>query len=559
MHARGLTWILVDGEPAHVSRFAGLPPRRRPPVFCPQCGRRLTLKLGPILRHHAAHAAHDRCAATAPETALHLDVKHHLAASLRAAIGTGAPLVLRRQCADVCDVTELHTWLRDWDDVVVETTVAGGRARPDITLVRDGRPVAAIEVLVSHAVDEEKQRALAGVGVPWIEVRAAEALLGEEDAGGWTADLPLPVAREGTADRWGAWRCAAHEREHRVRIEALAERQARDAEAARRRSELRAARVVDVYQPGGARDRLIYRVEEVRLDGAVAALVLRRGTREIASAPTDDARESKRAAWSSLQRAYAADVERLTAAPGTFADSPMHWATGDAAENLVYEALADMVPGDPTPLVTRFPRRWYFARERGEWFLPRDMRAVHWDRPDRDAFAPHAAWRATRTVVRERPVPDDAWRGVAFASRPNALSFAGKARPDEQGPIAMIAVGGGTGAHGVRRAVVVLTGPADDADVRRVAEALASERVEAVWLSHPMDWRPAMADLSWAAAGRDERGRGVVVVDGVGVYRADAFVRAIERGDRRLSPAAIRAASASRMAGLASRSQGPGS
>jgi hypothetical protein len=45
----------------------------------------------------------------------------------------------------------------------------------------------------------------------------------------------------------------------------------------------------------------------------------------------------------------------------------------------------------------------------------------------------------------------------------------------------------------------------------------------------------------------------VVVVDGIGVYRAEQFLRAFGRGDRRLTPEAIRAKTAERVAVLGGR------
>ena len=82
MDILGLTWVIVDGKPRRVTDFAGLPLPRRPRATCPQCGGLLILKLGNVRRHHAAHAPHDRCAASRPETALHIDLKNHLATEL---------------------------------------------------------------------------------------------------------------------------------------------------------------------------------------------------------------------------------------------------------------------------------------------------------------------------------------------------------------------------------------------------------------------------------------------------------------------------------------------
>ena len=71
-----------------------------------------------------------------------------------------------------------------------------------------------------------------------------------------------------------------------------------------------------------------------------------------------------------------------------------------------------------------------------------------------------------------------------------------------------------------RRALVVLTAAVDDDVVRAVERSLDAEQIEHVWLSHPIDWKGSRSDLPWAAAARDARGRDVVLVDGVGVFRA---------------------------------------
>jgi hypothetical protein len=227
----------------------------------------------------------------------------------------------------------------------------------------------------------------------------------------------------------------------------------------------------------------------------------------------------------------------------------MRWASGNAAANLVEEALLDVRSPDPTPLVTRYPRRWYFARERGRWFLPADMRDVRWDRPEHDAFAAHPAWTASRAVVRERPVPEHAWRGVIFASRTSATAFGASTSTLPNGPIAVVPLECAD-VDQARRALVVLTGTVDDHVVRALDRSLDAERIEHVWLSHPTDWRSSRSDLPWAAAARDERGRDVVLVDGVGVFHASAFVKAFRRADAKVRPAEVRARMAARVSAL---------
>jgi hypothetical protein len=339
-------------------------------------------------------------------------------------------------------------------------------------------------------------------------VRGDEALLD------WTVGHPLPVVRAGT---FGPWRCERHALEAQT-------------------STLRAARVVDVYHPTGLRDRFIYRIDEWKLDGRFARMTLRRDGHEIASAGSD---------WKPrLREAFQADVARLTTKPRVFADSPMRWATGMAAENLVHEAMSDMPPYDSTPLATRFPRRWFFARNREEWFQPSDTRGVRWDRAEYDAFAPHPAWAATRAAVRERPAASGAWNTFVFANRPTAEMFGQPAsRITRDGPIAVVTLSD-------RRAIVVLTSGASDDVLARVAKPLDANGIEYLWVSSPRDWTGDRAHYFWAPAGRNPRGRGGVVLDGIGIYRAEDFATMFARGDRRVAPEVIRRCMAARLSSL---------
>jgi hypothetical protein len=542
-----LAWVLVDGAPYHVSTFAELPPRRRPAASCPQCGRRVTLKLGDIRRHHAAHRAGDVCAATHPETALHLNCKFTLAEALRAQAGAEARCATVRRCAgasgEPCDETLITEWLSGWDEVLVEHRVGDSR-RPDIVLLRgsaSGAAIGAIEVVVTNAVSAEKAGALATLGVPWIEVCGSSELAAR---GGWSPRDPLPVARVSGED---PWRCQVHAAQHRAVLDARAEQDAARIEAQRHASVLRAARVVDVYQASGARDRHIYRVVEQMTDGRVQSLELFRGRRALGSwavSPGDDPRTT---AWPQLGIAFAADVERLARDDASFTDSPMRWASGAAAEYIVEEALMDRVGNDPTPLATRYPRRWFYAAERHEWFLPRDMRDVRWDRDPLDFFAAHPAWTANRSAVREHPAPPGSWQTPVFASRPTAAMFlpAPSVRI-EGGEIATVDVAA-PGAQNTRRTVVVIERAAPADTIQAVASRLDAESIDAVWLSHPLDWSSAFARFVWAAAGRDARGYGAVVIDGVGVFRAAQFLRALARNDPRLRGEAIRRAMSGRV------------
>lgn len=549
--ASSLEWVVVDGVPRHVSVFATVPPRRRPPAFCPNCARQITLKLGSVRRHHAAHQPAQICAATRPETALHINCKLALAAALSDARGTRAAISLVRRCAatlgnaDACDETRVVEWISAWDDVQVEHRIGNAR-RPDILLLREGVAIGGVEILVSHEVSPDKATVLAELGVPWIEVVATEELA---TVGGWTPAEPLIVLH--TSDE-REWRCAAHAAAHGALLDARDATRLAEREAARHSVTLVAARVVDVYHAGGARERLIYRVSELSTDGRAHTLRLQRGGIELAAVELATSADRRRDAWPTLRSAFDADLVRAKRDDRSFEDSPMRWARGDAAENIVDEALADRVGRDPTPLATRFPRRWFYAAEQERWFLPGDMRAVRWDRGPAGAFAPHAAWSRGRSSVREHPAPEGSWTTPVFASRPVAAMFGHAART--------VAIGAPGGSMTIvelnaipadaRRAIIVVERATADAAIASLATSLHAEGVDAIWMSHPSDWTPALALLAWVAAGRDSRGRGCVVVDGLGIFRAERFARAVASGDARVTPAAIRWRMAARVARL---------
>src|SRR5258708_31310209 len=122
-----LAWVVVDDAPHHVSEFATLAPRERPRAACPQCGRRVTLKLGRVRRHHAAHPPSCACPAIRAETALHLNAKIGLAMALRRYAGSVVAIDVRSACAGApgerCDRASTSVWLDDWDAVDVELRV----------------------------------------------------------------------------------------------------------------------------------------------------------------------------------------------------------------------------------------------------------------------------------------------------------------------------------------------------------------------------------------------------------------------------------------------------
>jgi len=485
------------------------------------------------------------CASTNPETALHLDCKLALASALNRANGDDARLSIDQRCAGAtgvtCEERRESLWTSGWNDVLIEQRVANAR-RPDLVLVRDHAAIAAIEVVVTNAISPDKARALVELRVPWIEVRATDELA---SPGGWSIEHPLSVARTSERDDW---RCPTHTAIHAAGVAEMIAQRAAARDAERHASILRAARVVDIYHPRGARERFIYRVDESVLDGRIESLRLRRGRAEVCVVPADST-DAARSAWPQLRVAFIADVERFLRGDESFSDSPMRWARGDAAENIVDEALGDRVGRDPTPLATRYPRRWFYSTKTEHWFLPDDMRGVRWDRESPDAFAAHPAWSHARSAVRERPAPEGSWKTPVFSSRPTGDMFAaaGVVMTRDGGGISIVDVAPATEA---RRVIVVVERAPNSGDILSLVSRLGAESVEAIWISHPSDWCDELSGVAWVPAGRDWYGRGGVVVDGLGIFRADQFARAWRTRDRRLTVEAVIARMKERIARL---------
>jgi hypothetical protein len=545
-----LAWVIVDGVPRHVSDFAALAVRRRPAAYCHTCGARLTLKLGDVRRHHAAHRAGAACPTTHPETALHSDCKLALAAALRAAASPSASLSFRVTCdganGEPCRRTSIVQWSGGWDDVRIERRIDAA-SRPDIVLLREGAPVGALEILVWHAVEAEASDALARAGIPWVEI---EADPNRRDSARWDLTQPLDARRVNDTHRW---RCDVHASMFAMREAKRVVRESTPDECDRART-LRSARVVDLYHPNGGHERFIYRVVEERdAAGDLRMLRLLRGNLEIATVPADD---HARSASAEIAASFRADIGRLRRDDAVFADSPMRWAHDAAAEFITTEAVFDRRRPDPTVLATTYPRRWFYSRVSGEWFLPDDMLAVRWDRGRDDPFAPHpAAFR--EVTARASAAPEGSWSTFVFARRPSLAAFRGVGIASEIVPgIVRLEVKveprGRAVASSSSRVLCVVTRETNENTMADVVETLPAG---ALWLTHPRDWRTVLTGLAWAAAGSDSRGRGAVVIDGIGVVRADAFLRGVARGDWRFSSENILRAMTSRVERLASRAK----
>ncbi|HEX8213312.1 MAG TPA: competence protein CoiA family protein [Longimicrobium sp.] len=308
-----------------VSRWVGVPPAARPEAFCPVCCARVVTKCGEVLRPHYAHSSDtSSCPAGAPESALHLNTKLLIAEALRNAgrlrirkVCAGAP---RRGRTSHCDIPETMDWLHGWDDVLVEYDLPSVRA--DVILLRQGCPIGAIEVYVTHEVDHAKIETLRTLGVPWVEVRARDVIPEPGTGLPWVAGAPLLVRR---TDREAPlpWRCPFHRAEW--------ERMRRQDEAKGTPWRGRAVRLSgwtqgDPYYGGGTRwDSRLVPVLAMRSTGTWPADVwLADATSQEVLSPRvwcDDEEAAKAAVDYALR-----PENLLDAGSGVTMESPMDWA-----------------------------------------------------------------------------------------------------------------------------------------------------------------------------------------------------------------------------------------
>lgn len=368
--AERLAFAVVGGALRRVTDFATLAPEDRPAARCPLCDEPVLLKLGAVRVHHAAHRAGSGCplgAAGGGETALHVNTKLHLASALREWIAAlppgdraGAPLVARVRCAarwrDAatgraarCTAVRDVPLASDWDEVRVEMSLSAdagpAAARPDVVLLRGGRPVAAVEVLVTHAVAMPAAVTLSDLEVPWAEVRAARRLY--STPGAWAFPAALPAIRTSVAGAGGGWRCPAH--------------RARVAGSSPARSARWLARVVDVFEPGGRWRRDVFWFEaEVQRGRVIAVRLLHLLDDDVVAKCGGTGLDRARAA-SELHQAFVRWA-RARRREGALVDSPMPW-TSARRIRARRDALTALVADYPPRYVYR-DARWV---PRPEW------------------------------------------------------------------------------------------------------------------------------------------------------------------------------------------------
>jgi hypothetical protein len=177
------------GEKVRAARLGPADRRGRAPFTCLGCGEPLVPHLGKVRAPHFAHLPGSRCPLTAPETALHLDAKERLLALCGEAFAGARRVSALARCAGCRRTLPLD--LAAVGDAA-EGEGAVGPLRADVLVSVRGRPALAIEVRVTHAIDDAKEAALAAAGVPFVEIDAREEW--ERDG---THGVELACARSG--------------------------------------------------------------------------------------------------------------------------------------------------------------------------------------------------------------------------------------------------------------------------------------------------------------------------------------------------------------------------
>jgi hypothetical protein len=325
------------------------------------CGEPVTLRFGAERAAHAAHRPDSTCPVQSSETALHLNTKHHLAAALRVATLHGT-LVVRHRCAHrsgvlgetimvpgavPCERLHEYPLVAGWDAVDVERGLSA--TRPDILLLRGGRPIGLVEVRHTSAATAEKLERLATLGLPWAEVVASRALYAEFTA--WRADRPLTVLRTSAS---APWRCE----DHRLTTRAGAEASSGVGPWM--------ARVVDRYLPTGRVVREIVYVEGRRRGRHVYQAALRDRVGTLLAALPDGTADRVLARAHAAFRRWALAHRRA----GELVDSPMSWSPPAG----LFSEEAGWTAG-----TTFFPRRY---ERLGDAWTPRPgADALRWQSP----------------------------------------------------------------------------------------------------------------------------------------------------------------------------------
>ena len=272
-----LQWVIVSGEKRHVSDFAHLKPNQRPEAFCPLCEKTVIMRLGQKNVHHVAHTPDSICAATQPETALHINTKYYLQQELQ----KSSELYIWQFCEGIpqkifhypylCNEENKRSVLfsKNWDRVEVEWQV--GPYWLDVAMLNRDEVVGAIEVLVTHETEAEKKTYLNSLNIPWVEIGTSEEFYSGDDA--WTTSKPLVAEdyNKTLIENWICKNCTDRIEEHHQRkreVKRHEKEQKRKREFAKQFTVL-FARYVDYHYQSLKKYRYVYVIQTMTKNGEV--------------------------------------------------------------------------------------------------------------------------------------------------------------------------------------------------------------------------------------------------------------------------------------------------
>lgn len=137
---------------------------------CPECSTPLVIRSGELVVRHFAHKASTSCTG---ETIAHKTAKRLLVQVISeySSSAKARPISLSCTCALCQRTTSITLPLNSFTSACEEQRI--GEFVCDVVAFRESEQVLAIEVLVTHAVDEIKATALP---IPWLELSAARVL-----------------------------------------------------------------------------------------------------------------------------------------------------------------------------------------------------------------------------------------------------------------------------------------------------------------------------------------------------------------------------------------------
>jgi hypothetical protein len=211
------------------------------------------MKLGKINVHHYAHKPDSDCPATQPETALHLNTKFHIYKQLL----LGTKLDIKQECSNDCRSCRSVTWVGGWEDVRIESEI--GKVRPDIVIIENDEKKNAIEIRVTHPVEDEKKEFYKTNNISWLEIKAFESIYDGENA--WKIDQPLQFSF--CYPPLPEWTCGVCQKDELSKLWEQLEKLQLTEDFTNKYSQTMLRKIVDFYYSSGEKRRCFYYLSKV--------------------------------------------------------------------------------------------------------------------------------------------------------------------------------------------------------------------------------------------------------------------------------------------------------